>query len=190
MLMQKPLTCFALLCLAACGATEGPAANASASSENGAAAADDPAATEAVAAKPVSTPAPVLAADGIEPNIRFGMKREEAVAAAAAAFGTPGKPQHNDECGEGPMDFVPFGGLQLAFQDGKLAGWALSDSKPALRTKSGLTVGSPRSALGGLEIDEESSLGPEFEDKGVGGVLDEKGETVIALWAGDTCQFR
>lgn len=88
------------------------------------------------------------------------------------------------------MDFVSFGGLQLAFQDGKLAGWSLSGTVPALRTKSGLTVGSPRRALGAIEIDEESSLGPEFEADGIGGVLDEEGEKIVALWAGYTCQFR
>lgn len=88
------------------------------------------------------------------------------------------------------MDFVSFGGLQLGFQDGKLAGWSLSGTEPALRTKSGLTIGSPRSALGGLALDEESTLGPEFDADGVGGLLDENGTKVIALWAGLPCQFR
>jgi hypothetical protein len=41
-----------------------------------------------------------------------------------------------------------------------------------------------------VDIDEGSSLGPEFDADGVGGVLDENGAKVVALWAGDTCQFR
>ena len=88
------------------------------------------------------------------------------------------------------MDFVSFGDLQLAFQDGRLAGWSLGGARPALRTAEGLTVGSPRSALGEAEIDEESTLGPEFELAGIGGILDQQGRTVEALWAGSTCQFR
>jgi len=148
--------------------------------------------------KPVLAPPPVLkaapaytlAANGLEPGIAFGMKQADAVAAAAAAFGAPGKPEHNDECGEGPMDFVGFQGLHLSFQEGKLVGWSLNEAVPALKTKGGLAVGSPRSALGTLEIDEESTLGPEFDAGGVGGVLDEQGAKVLALWAGYICQFR
>ena len=139
---------------------------------------------------PAAAPAYTLGAEGLEPGIAFGMKQADALAAAAAAFGAAGKPEHNDECGEGPMDLVGFGALQLAFQDGKLAGWALSEGKPVLHTKSGLTVGAPRAALGDIDIDEEGTLGPEFDVGGIGGVLDEKGEKVLALWAGYTCQFR
>lgn len=150
------------------------------------------ASSEAEAPTPAPAPEPrlVLAAGGIEPGLTFGMTQADALAAATAAFGPGGKVEHNDECGEGPMDFVSFGGLQLGFQEGKLAGWSLSEAKPALRTKGGLTIGSPRSALGGLELDEESTLGPEFDAGGVGGILDENGAKVIALWAGLPCQFR
>jgi hypothetical protein len=152
------------------------------------------ASAEAEGAAPAPAPAAerlyLLAADGIEPGIRFGMKQGDAVAAATAAFGPGGKAEHNDECGEGPMDFVSFGGLQLGFQDGKLAGWSLGGTEPALRTKGGVTIGSPRSALGGLALDEESTLGPEFDADGVGGILDENGAKVVALWAGYPCQFR
>lgn len=183
---------FALIFLIGCGGADGAGSNDLASADNRAAVEASPAAGESAPARPAATEerVRVLAGDGIDPDIRLGMKQADAVAAASSAFGAAGKTEHNDECGEGPMDFVSFGTLQLAFQDGKLAGWSLSGTKPELRTKSGLTVGSPRSALGGAEIDEESSLGPEFEAEGVGGVLDEKGEKVLALWAGDTCQFR
>jgi hypothetical protein len=169
------------LALAACGGGRDEAASNAADSEPAA-----NAATEAPAPVPTYT----LGANGLEPGLAFGMKQEDAIKAATAAFGPGGKIEHNDECGEGPMDFVSFGGLSLGFQEGKLAGWSLYETEPALRTKNGLTVGAPRSALGDLEIDEESSLGPEFDSGGIGGTLDEKGEKVEALWAGLPCQFR
>ena len=183
---------FALIFLVGCEGADSAGSNASASADNGSAVEASPAAGGSAPANPAPAAERVhiLAANGIEPGIAFGMKQADAVAAATAAFGPAGKTEHNDECGEGPMDFTSFGGLQLAFQEGRLAGWSLGETKPALRTKSGLTIGSPRSALGKLEIDEESSLGPEFDSSGVGGILDEKGEKVLALWAGDTCQFR
>ena len=190
----RTLALFALISLAGCGDTGAAGSNTEGqnSSERtpAAEAKAPPAAAEGAKPAPAVERAYTLDADGIEPGLRFGMKQSDALAAAAAAFGPGGKPEHNDECGEGPMDFTSFGGLQLGFQEGKLVGWSLSETKPALRTKSGLTIGSPRSALGGLEIDEDSSLGPEFDDKGVGGLLDEKGEKVMALWAGYPCQFR
>ncbi|HEY5721082.1 MAG TPA: hypothetical protein VIT45_02045 [Allosphingosinicella sp.] len=183
---------FALLFLIGCGGADDAGSNASASADNGSAVEASSAAAESAPAAPAPAAEQVhiLAADGIEPGLRFGMKQADAIAAAAAAFGPAGKTEHNDECGEGPMDFVSFGGLQLGFQEGKLAGWSLDGTKPALRTASGLAIGSPRSALGSLEIDEESTLGPEFDEKGVGGLLDEKGEKVLTLWAGFPCQFR
>lgn len=179
------------LILGACGA-EGGSESADAVKTEEAANVSDPLAPDPAPAAGATTAAPAytLGANGLEPGLAFGMKQEDAIKAATAAFGPGGKPEHNDECGEGPMDFVSFGGLSLGFQEGKLAGWSLYEAEPALRTKTGLTVGSPRSALGGLEIDEDSSLGPEFDSGGVGGTLDEKGEKVEALWAGQPCQFR
>ncbi|HEV2865961.1 MAG TPA: hypothetical protein VGX37_05560 [Allosphingosinicella sp.] len=153
---------------------------------------------EANAAAPAASPAPApapapaahtLTGTGIEPGIAFGMPRDRAVAAATAAFGAPTRSEHNDECGEGPMDFVQFHGLSLSFQEGRLAGWSLAEAEPALRTSAGIGVGSPRSALGAAPV-EDSTLGPEFDLSGVGGVLDEGGSRVIALWAGLVCQFR
>ena len=190
----RPSAYLALIFLVGCGGADDSGSNTMGQTpvDNRAVASAVPAPGEEETARPAPAEARAytLAANGIEPGIAFGMKQADAVAAATAAFGPAGKTEHNDECGEGPMDFTSFGGLQLAFQEGRLAGWSLSETTPALRTKSGLTIGSPRSALGKLEIDEESSLGPEFDSSGVGGILDEKGEKVLALWAGDTCQFR
>jgi hypothetical protein len=145
--------------------------------------------TVAAAAEPQPAASYTLAGDGLAPDLKFGMKDSDVIAAATNAFGTPGKREHNDECGEGAMDFVSFHDLQLAFQDGKWAGWSLSGKTPALHTAGGIGIGTPRKALGKVEIDEQSSLGPEFAIGDVGGVLGEDGK-VMALWAGSTCQFR
>ena len=186
----RSLAGFALIALAGCGGADGPESNAAdLPGSNAAAAAAEAAPAQANEAAPAEARAYTLTADGIEPGLRFGMKQSDALAAAAAAFGPAGKIEHNDECGEGPMDFASVGRLQLGFQEGKLVGWSLYDAMPGLRTGSGLTIGSPRSALGDLAV-EDSTLGPEFDDKGVGGLLDEKGEKVDALWAGFPCQFR
>ena len=149
-----------------------------------------PAANASTEARAPAAPGYILAGNGLAPNLTFGTARAEAVDAARAAFGTPTGQEHNDECGEGPMDFVRFGGLHLSFQEGRLVGWSLSGSQPALRTAAGLAIGAPRSVLGGAEIDTESTLGPEFSVNDVGGILDESGSRIEALWAGSVCQFR
>jgi hypothetical protein len=185
----------AALLLGAC-AREAPApANGSANAAAPAAPAAAPTANSANAAAPAPVPAPAprpmtLAGNGIEPGLRFGTPQAQAIAAAQAAFGAPTGREHNDECGEGAMDFVRFRDLSLGFQDGRLAGWSLSGREPVLRTATGLAIGAPRSALGGAEIDRESTLGPEFAIAEVGGILDESGTRIEALWAGLACQFR
>jgi hypothetical protein len=178
------------LWIAACsGSADAPVADNAATGTN--ASLDASASSEAKAAQPEtpSAPAYTLAGNGLSPGLTFGMAQAEAIAAATKAFGAPGKPEHNDECGEGPMDFVSFHDLQLGFQEGKLAGWTLSGTTPALKTAGGITFGTPRKSLGKIEIDEQSSLGPEFSVDDVGGVLGE-GDKVVSLWAGQPCQFR
>ena len=155
----------------------------------------DPPAVPANTATKAAAPAPAaatytLAGNGLLPGLAFGTPRDRAVEAARAAFGPPTGREHNDECGEGPMDFVSFGHLQLGFQEGRLVGWSIDDPQPDLRTAGGLHVGAPRSALGSIEVDEESSLGAEFFVDDVGGILDEQGARILALWAGAVCQFR
>ncbi len=179
----------AALAVAACGRNEAPKQDAGGGQNRMEASMPAP-----KAAPPAPAPAPArpdtLTAKGIVPGLAFGMTRAEAVAAAQAAFGAPTATEHNDECGGGPLDLVSFHDLQLSFDGGRLAGWSLSGATPALRTAGGLAIGAPRSVLGGAQVDEEGSLGPEFEIDGVGGILDEKGAKVEALWAGTVCQFR
>lgn len=192
--MLARAACCAAILLAAAGCDRGSgngSANRTAAAPAAHPAEEEPAENApASAMTPAAAPVPVLGGRGLEPGLAFGMARAEAVAAATAAFGAPSGSGHNDECGEGPMDFVSFGGLQLGFQEGRLAGWSMSGARPALRTARGIGIGSLRSALGGVSVDEQSSLGPEFEIEGVGGILDESGARVEALWAGLACQFR
>ena len=179
---------------AACGKSASPVAdNAGANVEVPAPVANSAMSnSQAGATAAAEAPAPALltlAGDGLAPGLKFGMSRSDAVAAATRALGAAKPAEHNDECGEGPMDFVRFHDLQLGFQDGKLAGWSLDGPNPALRTAGGIGFGTPRKALGKVAIDEQSSLGPEFSVADVGGVLGE-GDKVVSLWAGMACQFR
>jgi hypothetical protein len=183
----------AVLLATACSKSEPPAEqNAGASLEApapaGASASNSAAATSASPEAPAPA-ALTLVGDGLAPGLKFGMSTADAVAAATRAFGKPTDKSHNGECGEGPMDFVGFHDFQLGFQEGKLAGWTLNGKTPALKTAGGIAIGTPRSALGKIAIDEESTLGPEFSVDDVGGVLGE-GDKVVALWAGLPCQFR
>jgi hypothetical protein len=130
-----------------------------------------------------------LTGEGLEPGLRFGMPRAEVLAVAARRFGEP-RLERNDECGEGPMDFATIRGLTLSFQEGRFVGWSLAEKLPDLGTRGGVGIRSPKSMLRGARIDRESTLGPEFDLDGVGGLLDSKEREVIALWAGSTCQFR
>ena len=182
----------ATFAVAGCGQGGPPAKQEVVSGQNTAAAAAPapnapaPPAASAPAAAPVET----LTAKGIAPGLDFDMAQAPAVAAAVKAFGAPTGREHNNECGQGPMDFVNFHDLSLEFDGGKFVGWSLGGAKPALHTAGGLAVGAPRKALGGAQVDEQGTLGPEFEVNGVGGILDEKGARIAALWAGSVCQFR
>lgn len=122
-------------------------------------------------------------------DLPFGSARAAVVRELGKSLGPPTGSDRIDECGEGAMDFVRFGGLSVAFQDDRLVGWF---ARPpfAGQTTQGLRVGEPRSALGPVPV-EETSLGLEFRDSsGVSGVLDESGDRIAALWAGSACVFR
>jgi hypothetical protein len=141
--------------------------------------------------RPAASAAPSysLGAKGLEPGLAFGMLQAPAVAAAVKAFGEPTRREHNNECGQGPMDLVNFHDLSLEFDSGRLVGWSLSGATPSLRTAGGLAIGAPASVLGAAPIDHDSSLGLEFEVGGVGGLIDDQETRITALWAGSVCQF-
>jgi hypothetical protein len=137
----------------------------------------------------------LLAASGTATSLAFGAPQADVLVAVTTAVGgaTPGVTT-NSECGEGPVQFAEFSnGLNLAFQDGKFAGWFLDAA--GLTTADGIGVGKSRAELDAartVEIDRESTLGIEFQAGDVGGFLTADGAagTVESLYAGTTCFFR
>lgn len=102
---------------------------------------------------------------------------------------TVGFPQ---ECGEGPLVSVHFPDqINLMFQDDRLAGWMLIDDS-SLTTVTGLTVGSPASALTqeGTVSFYDSGIGTEFGAGDLFGLMSEDGTSVQGVWSGATCIFR
>ena len=121
--------------------------------------------------------------------LNFEQTNEAQAMKALEALGPPRR-SSNAECPAGPLDFMDWdNGLQLIFQDGKLAGWWASDKARGLATASGLRPGSPRSAIRAARV-EDTTVGKVFTLDGVNGVLDEaSGTKVDALWAGTACIF-
>jgi hypothetical protein len=121
--------------------------------------------------------------------LKFGETTPGQAEKALAALGPPRR-SSNAECPAGPLDFMDWeNGLQLAFQNGKLAGWWANDKSRGVATVRGLHPGSPRSAVDSVRI-EDTSVGKLFTVAGVNGVLDDGTETsVAALWAGAACIF-
>jgi hypothetical protein len=144
-----------------------------------------------------AAPAVLLSPDGLAlangTRVAFGQKLA-AVEAAMAPLGAAKSSLSSDECPPGQFAYRDYAnGLQLAFMDGELVGWWANEPARGLATKSGVTLGSPRAALGNAPVSEEST-GLNFAldqsgDNSVYGVLDEKGEKVAALWAGMACIF-
>lgn len=142
----------------------------------------------------------VVNADGFGANggepVRFGAKREEADATASKAYGEAGEQSSNGECGAGPMEFSQFGPLQLAYLDGKFAGWFLRDGDGVV-TSDGIKPGvTTMDALKGeRQVQEiDTTLEGEFQyitaDYGtITGFADESGK-ITALQAGVSCFFR
>lgn len=179
--------------LLACGdaADSPPVAEAVASADSGPAA---PAVRLALAGDGVML---VVGASGATRSVPFGTPDSLAVAAVAAALGAPDRQTANDECGVGRLEFVIFDGdgLILAIQDGTFAGWSVRPPEgAALRTMSGVGVGSTRAALEDVYAAtiETTSLGIEFMAGGLQGVLAhaDPDAPVVAFWAGASCVAR
>lgn len=127
--------------------------------------------------------------------LRFGAPRDEVDAMAAEAFGEPGEKSRNEECGAGPMEFSEYGPLQIAYQDGRFAGWFLREGGGVV-TSDGIRPGvsTPESLKAEREVREvDTTLEGEFEyttaDFGtIRGFADEG--RITALQAGLSCFFR
>ena len=173
--------------------------------------ADAPAAAEASApGAPVPTELgeALLEADGFMPanpggrgtgrKLSFGEPETEVVAFITRLRGDqPPRRSSNAECPAGPLTFADWGdGFQLAFSDGKFAGWTAGEGAPrGFSTLSGVHVGSTlaelRAAHPGVAV-REDTVGPEFSVGDIHGTLSGTGDaaTVTTLWAGASCIFR
>ena len=163
--------------------------------------ADGNAAT-AAAPEPVAEPGIVLLGDGLKvtgpdgaAQLRFGSTTIAEAAHALAPFGQPKATQSSEECPTGRLDYRDWPNrLQLAFQDDILVGWWAFDDATAVAAAGGTRPGSPRSALGGVEV-TQASFGNVFTvdavgGEGVNGLLNDADASVVtAMWAGAACIF-
>ena len=171
--------------------------------------ADAPAPTEAPAAPAPTEPGEaLLEADGFMPanpgghgtgrKLSFGEAEAEVVAFITRLRGEqPPRRSSNAECPAGPLTFADWGdGFQLAFQDGKFAGWTAGEGAPrGFSTLSGVHVGSTLAELRAAHPDltvREDTVGPEFSAGDIHGTLSGTADaaTVTTLWAGTSCIFR
>ena len=191
-----PLSALALL-LAACGPETPPPA-------------DAPAPEAAAPARPAPTQPgeALLEADGFMPanpgghgtgrKLTFGEAETDVVAFITRLRGDqPPRRAANAECPAGPLTFADWGdGFQLAFSEGKFAGWTAAEGAPhGFATLSGVHIGSTLADLRAAHPDvavREDSLGPEFAAGEIYGTLSGTGDdaTVTTMWAGVNCVFR
>lgn len=197
---------FALALLAGCGPTEEPDANKSIVFHGNADELVVPKAAPANIANvaDIAEPAVNLAPDGLSlvlptgatRQVTFGMPRDAATRAIAAALGGPVEEGDNQECGAGALSFASFrGGLGLYFDGGKFVGWDLDGRDGGqFATAAGIGIGSTRRQLesaNAIKV-EDSTLGVEFGAGDLSGLLssrDPDGE-ITNLWAGTTCIAR
>lgn len=140
----------------------------------------------------------IQTASGSTRLLAFGSSVDDAVRGLNVMFGSsPSEDGTNSECGGGPARIIQWSnGFSILAQDGKLAGWEVSQAGPT--TMNGIGVGSTRAQLDeAFEPKvEQSSLGTEFSagdgEQAYGGLLSGDGPDgrVTAMWAGFTCHFR
>jgi hypothetical protein len=197
---------FAVALLAGCGPTEEPDANKSIVFHGNADELVVPKAAPANIANmaDIAEPAVNLAPDGLSlvlptgttRQVTFGMPRDAATRAIAAALGSPIEEGDDQECGAGALSFASFrGGLGLYFDGGKFVGWDLDGRDGGqFATAAGIGIGSTRKQLesaNAIKV-EDSTLGVEFGAGDLSGLLssrDPDGE-ITNLWAGTTCIAR
>ncbi|MXO50281.1 hypothetical protein GRI42_03070 [Erythrobacter gaetbuli] len=184
-----PLAALALA-LAACGEAETAPTDEATSGEQQAPAADRFEGTKLV----VNANGVAGASADSAMVLRFGSPRADVEKLAESAWGTAGETSRQEECGAGPMDFVSYGPLQLAFQDDKFSGWFLQTGEGVATSdgiRPGVTIDALKSERQVREI--ESTLPGEFEyttgDFGTIRGFSEQG-TITGLQAGLSCFFR
>lgn len=150
----------------------------------------------------------LLEADGFMPanpggrgtgrKLTFGETDTEVIAFLTRLRGDqPPRRDANAECPAGPLTFADWGdGFQLAFSEGKFAGWTAGEGAPrGFATLGGVHIGSTLADLRAAHPDvtvREDSLGPEFSAADIHGTLSGTTDaaTVTTMWAGVNCVFR
>ena len=159
------------------------------------AAAPDPAASPAAPAAPSPQAIPIVVSGAAltigKAIFPIGAPKALVLAAATEAGGAPKSAGPFEECGAGPMDHADWdNGLQLLFQEDKLAGW--QTQTPTLSTDKGIHVGSTLTELQAAyprAVFEESTLGWTFASGELMGLLGEDKAAVTRINVGVTCDF-
>lgn len=124
------------------------------------------------------------------------MPAQQAIDALAAVLGEPGERTTNQECGMGPLDFVPFGDeLMITIQNDRFLGWTVQRTgATTMRTMSNIGLGSTRAELQDVYNADiaRTTLGIEFMAGGLQGILASDAPTapITDLWAGASCVAR
>lgn len=131
---------------------------------------------------------------GVQPagtplRIDFGRAQAGVIDAVTRLAGVPPEAVIvQPECGAGPVTAAEWAnGVTLNFLDGDFLGWTVSE--PGVPVAGGLAVGQPRAALTAAQV-QDTTLGLEFRQGDIFGILDEGGTEVRMLWSGLTCFFR
>lgn len=131
----------------------------------------------------------ILVDTGHGVRLAFDRSTKAEVEAALVDLGAPKRSDVPADCPAGPLDFLTYpNGLELAFLDGKLAGYWVREGATGIATAGGLVPGSPRTALGNARTKETSFAKIVIVD-GVVAVLDEKETRITDLYAGLACIY-
>lgn len=143
----------------------------------------------------------LIAADsGRTSLLAFGAPRSRVEQAVGRATRADPDRFVGEECPAGPTQFTGFGDLQLAFQEDRWIGWALSGAARHT-TMDGIGIGTTRRQAKdsrALTMIPESTLGEEFvlgtyeQETAIGGIFGSPGDDgkIEYLWAGVSCNFR
>jgi len=131
--------------------------------------------------------------------LAFGTRRAQVDGAVVKALGETPARSEIGECGERPMQFSKFGGLQLSYLDDKLVGWTAERDR-RFSTIDGIHAGMARGEAAKLRevqpfaestLDNEFTFGP-MSETAIGGFFENPGANarIASLNAGANCFFR
>lgn len=111
------------------------------------------------------------------------------VEAAMQHSGTPKREEGPEDCPAGKLTFLTYpNGLQLAIQDGKLAGYWVKQGSRGVTGPGGIAPGSPRTMLGNAPT-MVTSFAKLVTVDGVNAILDEEETRITDLYAGAACIY-